>query len=139
MCRGAIFWATHAEAKSASHVGRHEPVRDHEPTPTEFGDGGSRHGEAGHPLDMDTRTPPTGHRWPVLDQLAAERGLPLVCVQPLLVSRVREAEDQTWDKSDLKDAMLIVGCVGGRAALLGSRTHRRHLGATSDGTSIHKR
>jgi len=28
---------------------------------------------------------PTGHRWRVLDQLAAERGLPLVCVQPLLV------------------------------------------------------
>ena len=27
---------------------------------------------------------PTGHRWRVLDQLAAERGLALVCVQPLL-------------------------------------------------------
>jgi hypothetical protein len=27
---------------------------------------------------------PTGHRWRVLDQLAAGRGLPLVCVQPLL-------------------------------------------------------
>jgi hypothetical protein len=25
---------------------------------------------------------PTGHRWRVLDQLASERGLPLVCVQP---------------------------------------------------------
>jgi transposase len=30
---------------------------------------------------------PTGHRWRVLDQLAAERGLALVCVQPLLVCR----------------------------------------------------
>jgi transposase len=30
---------------------------------------------------------PTGHRWRVLDQLAAERGLALVCVQPLLVYR----------------------------------------------------
>ena len=27
---------------------------------------------------------PTGHRWRMLDQLAAGRGLPLVCVQPLL-------------------------------------------------------
>jgi hypothetical protein len=27
---------------------------------------------------------PTGHRWRVLDQLAAERGLALVCVQPPL-------------------------------------------------------
>ena len=27
---------------------------------------------------------PAGHRWRVLDQLAAERGLALVCVQPLL-------------------------------------------------------
>ena len=27
---------------------------------------------------------PTGHRWRVLDQLAAGRGLALVCVQPLL-------------------------------------------------------
>ena len=27
---------------------------------------------------------PTGHRWRVLDQLAAARGLALVCVQPLL-------------------------------------------------------
>ena len=34
---------------------------------------------------------PTGHRWRVLDQLAAERGLALVCVQPLLVYRAREA------------------------------------------------
>ncbi|HEU4541338.1 MAG TPA: hypothetical protein VFR23_09445 [Jiangellaceae bacterium] len=28
---------------------------------------------------------PTEHRWRVLDQLAAQRGLALVCVQPLLV------------------------------------------------------
>jgi len=50
---------------------------------------------------------PTGHRWRVLDQLAAERGLSLVCVQPLLVWRAREAEDLTWDKSDPKDAVII--------------------------------
>ena len=43
---------------------------------------------------------PTGHRWRVLDQLAAGRGLALVCVQPLLVYRAREGEDLTRDKSD---------------------------------------
>jgi transposase len=50
---------------------------------------------------------PTGHRWRVLDQLASERGLPLVCVQPLLVWRAREGADLTWDKSDPKDAVII--------------------------------
>jgi transposase len=45
---------------------------------------------------------PTGHRWRVLSQLAAERGLALVCVQPLLVYRAREGEDLTRDKSDLR-------------------------------------
>ena len=33
---------------------------------------------------------PTGHRWRVLDEIAAEVGVPLVCVQPLLVGRARE-------------------------------------------------
>jgi transposase len=52
---------------------------------------------------------PTGHRWRVLDQLSAERGLALVCVQPLLVYRAREGEDLTFDKSDPKDAVIIAG------------------------------
>ena len=56
---------------------------------------------------MTVACEPTGHRWRVLDQLAAERGLPLVCVQPLLVWRAREAVDLTWDKSDPKDAVVI--------------------------------
>lgn len=50
---------------------------------------------------------PTGHRWKVVDQLAAAAGIGLVCVQPLLVHRAREAEDFTRDKSDDKDALLI--------------------------------
>lgn len=29
---------------------------------------------------------PTGHRWRVLGQLAADRGMPLVCVQPMVTS-----------------------------------------------------
>jgi transposase len=56
---------------------------------------------------------PTGHRWRVLGQLAAERGLALVCVQPLLVYRAREGEDLTWDKSDPKDAVIIARLAAG--------------------------
>src|SRR5512142_3235378 len=56
---------------------------------------------------------PTGHRWRVLDQLAAGRGLALVCVQPLLVYRAREGEDLTRDKSDPKDAVIIARLAAG--------------------------
>jgi len=54
---------------------------------------------------------PTGHRWMVLNQLAAQRDMTLVCVNPMLVGRAREAEDYTRDKSDDKDAMLIARLV----------------------------
>lgn len=54
---------------------------------------------------------PTGHRWRVVDQIAADLGMPLVCVQPLLVGRAREAEDFTRDKTDDKDAVLIARLV----------------------------
>jgi transposase len=88
---------------------------------------------------------PTGHRWRVLDRLAAERGLRLVCVQPLLVWRAREAEDLTWDKSDPKDAVLIARLAGQLRCYEPERTDEawarlRHLGArraklTSDATA----
>jgi transposase len=45
---------------------------------------------------------PTGHRWRVLGQLAADRGLPFVCVQPAVTSWSRRAEDLTPDKTDEK-------------------------------------
>jgi transposase len=77
---------------------------------------------------------PTGHRWRVLDQLAEERGLALVCVQPLLVYRAREGEDLTFDKSDPKDAVIIARLAAGlhcyepeRADAVWARL--RHLGA----------
>jgi transposase len=54
---------------------------------------------------------PTGHRWRVLDQLAAEHGVVLVCVQPLLVARAREAEDFTRNKNDDADATIIARLV----------------------------
>ena len=88
---------------------------------------------------------PTGHRWRVLDQLAAERGLPLVCVQPLLVWRAREAEDLTRDKSDPKDAVLIARLAAGLRCYEPERADQtwarlRHMGArrarlTTDATA----
>ena len=50
---------------------------------------------------------PTGHRWRVLGQLAADRLMPFVCVQPVVTSWSRRTEDLTCDKTDDKDAVLI--------------------------------
>ena len=50
---------------------------------------------------------PTGHRWRVLGQLAANRSMPFVCVQPLVTSWARRTEDLTCDKTDEKDVVLI--------------------------------
>ncbi len=61
------------------------------------------HGFAGVTVSCE----PTGHRWRVLGQLAADRSMPFVCVQPMLTSWSRRAEDLTHDKTDEKDAVLI--------------------------------
>jgi transposase len=50
---------------------------------------------------------PAGHRWRVLGQLAAGRGMPFACVQPMLTSWARRSEDLTFNKADEKDAVLI--------------------------------
>ena len=42
---------------------------------------------------------PTGHRWQVLGQLAAQRGMSFVCTQTLLVAWARRNEDLTNDKT----------------------------------------
>ena len=63
--------------------------------------------------DVTVGCEPTGHRWMVLNQLAGQRDMTLVCVNPMLVGRAREAEDYTRDKSDDKDAMLIARLVAG--------------------------
>jgi transposase len=70
---------------------------------------GRKHGFAGVTVACEA----TGHSWMVLDQLAAQRDMPLVCVHTMLVSHAREAEDYTRDKSDDKDAMLIARLVAG--------------------------
>ncbi len=63
-----------------------------------------------------------------------QRGLALVCVQPLLVYRAREGEYLTFDKSDPKDAVIIARLAAGprcyepeRADAVWARL--RHLGA----------
>lgn len=77
---------------------------------------------------------PTGHRWKVVDELAMAAGIDLVCVQPLLVSRAREAEDFTRDKSDDKDALLIARLATQLHVYVPERADQtwarlRHLGA----------
>jgi hypothetical protein len=47
---------------------------------------------------------PTGHRWRVLGQLAADRGMPFVSVQPMQTAWTRRSEDLTFDKTDLLTA-----------------------------------
>jgi transposase len=77
---------------------------------------------------------PTGHRWRVLDQIAVEFGVRLVCVQPLLVARARVAEDFTRNKNDDTDAMIIARLVTELRCYLPERAdptwaRLRHLGA----------
>ena len=56
---------------------------------------------------------PTGHRWRVLGQLTADRGMRFVCVQPLMSSWARRGEDLTFDKTEDKDAVNRPGFDGG--------------------------
>src|SRR5260370_2397216 len=57
--------------------------------------------------DVTVGCEPTGHRWLVLDQLAAQRDMTLVCVQPLLTGRARESEDYTPDQTHDNGAALV--------------------------------
>jgi transposase len=77
---------------------------------------------------------PTGHRWRVVAELCDQAGLELVCVQPLLVGRAREAEDSTPDKSDGKDVLVIARLVAELRCYQPERpdavyARLRHLGA----------
>ena len=81
---------------------------------------------------------PTGHRWRVLDQIAEQAGVRLVCVQPLLVHRARESEDFTRNKSDETDAVIIARLVTELRCYLPARAdpgwaRLRHLGARRAG------
>jgi transposase len=50
---------------------------------------------------------PTGPRWMQVQRLCAQRGLVLVCVQPLVSHIAREQQDYTSHKRDESDAVLI--------------------------------
>jgi transposase len=50
---------------------------------------------------------PTGPRWMQVQRLCAERGLPLVCIQPLMSHIAREQQDYTPHKTGESDCVLI--------------------------------
>ncbi|HYB17588.1 MAG TPA: transposase, partial [Streptosporangiaceae bacterium] len=50
---------------------------------------------------------PTGPRWMQVQRLCAERGLPLVCIQPLTSHIAREQQDYTTHKTDESDCVMI--------------------------------
>jgi transposase len=50
---------------------------------------------------------PTGPRWLQVQRLCAERGLPLVCIQPLVSHIAREQQDYTTHKTDESDCVMI--------------------------------
>jgi len=50
---------------------------------------------------------PTGPRWLQVQMLCAERGLPLVCIQPLVSHIAREQQDYTSHKTDEADCVMI--------------------------------
>ena len=77
---------------------------------------------------------PTGHRWRVLGQLAEQRGMSMVCVQPAASAWARKSEDLTTDKTDDKDAVLIARLTGQLRCYLPEPVDEtwarlRHLGA----------
>src|SRR3974390_1753245 len=50
---------------------------------------------------------PPGPRWLQVQRLCAERGLPLVCIQPLISPIAREQQDYTTHKTDESDCAMI--------------------------------
>src|ERR1017187_8324487 len=57
--------------------------------------------------DVTVACEPTGPRWLQVQRLCAERGLPLVCIQPLMTHIAREQQDYTTHKTDEADCVLI--------------------------------
>jgi transposase len=50
---------------------------------------------------------PTGSRWMIVQELCAQRGVAMVCVQPLVTHVARQQQDLTGDKTDEGDCVLI--------------------------------
>ena len=56
---------------------------------------------------------PAGPRWLQVQRLCAERGLPLVCIQPLVSHIAREQQDFTRHKTDESDCVMIARLAAG--------------------------
>jgi len=76
---------------------------------------------------------PTGPRWLQVQQLCAGRGLPLVCIQPLVSRIAREQQDDTPHKTDEADCVMIARLAAELHCYLPEQldetwAHLRHLG-----------
>jgi transposase len=76
---------------------------------------------------------PTGPRWLQVQRLCGERGLPLVCIQPLVSHIAREQQDYTTHKTDESDCVLIARLAAELHCYLPEEldetwAHLRHLG-----------
>jgi len=76
---------------------------------------------------------PTGPRWLQVQRLCAERGLPLVCIQPLISHIAREQQDYTSHKTDEADCVMIARLAVELHCYLPEQldetwAHLRHLG-----------
>ncbi len=60
---------------------------------------------------------PAGPRWLQVQRLCAERGLPLVRIQPLMSHIAREQQDYTTHKTDEADCVMIARLAGGAGLL----------------------
>ncbi len=76
---------------------------------------------------------PTGPRWLQVQRLCAERGLPLVCIQPLVSHLAREQQDYTSHKTDEADCVMIARLAAELHCYIPEQldetwAHLRHLG-----------
>jgi hypothetical protein len=76
---------------------------------------------------------PTWPRWLQVQRLCAERGLPLVCIQPLISHIAREQQDFTRHETDESDCVMIARLAVELHCYVPeeldeTRAHLRHLG-----------
>ena len=92
---------------------------------------------------------PTGARWMQVQRLCAERGLPLVCIQPLMSHIAREQQDYTTHKTDESDCVMIARLAVELHCYIPEEldeawAHLRHLGRrraqliTAESASMHR-
>jgi transposase len=77
---------------------------------------------------------PTGHRWKAIHDRCRARGVPMVCMQTMLVAKAREGEDLTRNRADFSDATIIARLTAELRCYVpyapeGPWARLRHLGA----------